>query len=73
MYRSVISNYEDKQKELMVENADLRQCLRDMQRELVGLLNTPDSSIGVSISNSSPEVCIEVSCRVFVNSSVSIL
>ena len=56
MYRSVISNYEDKQKELMVENTELRQCLRDMQRELVGLLNTPDSSIGVSMSNSTPEV-----------------
>ncbi|KAK2176495.1 hypothetical protein NP493_659g01066 [Ridgeia piscesae] len=38
MYRLVISNYEEKQKELMEENSDLRQCLSDMQKELHALL-----------------------------------
>ncbi|XP_013415215.1 afadin- and alpha-actinin-binding protein B [Lingula anatina] len=39
MYRLIVANYEDKQRELLVENGQLRQCLNDMQKELVGLLN----------------------------------
>ncbi|XP_060070402.1 afadin- and alpha-actinin-binding protein B-like [Ylistrum balloti] len=39
MYQLVINNYEDKQRELMIENTDLRDCLVLMQRELGTIIN----------------------------------
>lgn len=39
MYQVVIHNYEDKQRELMLENADLRDCLVQMQKELLTAIN----------------------------------
>ncbi|OWF38122.1 afadin- and alpha-actinin-binding protein B-like [Mizuhopecten yessoensis] len=39
MYQLVIHNYEDKQRELMIENTDLRDCLVYMQRELGTIIN----------------------------------
>ncbi|XP_077981248.1 afadin- and alpha-actinin-binding protein A-like [Glandiceps talaboti] len=39
MYRLIITNYEERQKELMLENQDLRESLRNMEKELVDLLN----------------------------------
>jgi hypothetical protein len=39
MYQVVIHNYEDKQRELMLENADLRDCLVQMQKELITVIN----------------------------------
>ncbi|XP_046851272.1 afadin- and alpha-actinin-binding protein B-like [Xenia sp. Carnegie-2017] len=39
MYRLVVRNYEEKQKELMEENNDLRELLQLTERELVLLLN----------------------------------
>ena len=53
MYRLVISNYEEKQKELTVENSDLRRCLRDMQKELHALISRspPDSPSKSPVNN----------------------
>ncbi|XP_028404445.1 afadin- and alpha-actinin-binding protein B-like [Dendronephthya gigantea] len=39
MYRLVVNSYEDKQKELMEENNDLRELLQHTENELVNLLN----------------------------------
>lgn len=39
MYRMLITSYEERQKELMVENNDLRETLQSMQAELINLLN----------------------------------
>jgi len=39
MYRMLITSYEERQKELMVENNDLRESLKSMQAELINLLN----------------------------------
>lgn len=39
MYRMLITSYEERQKELMVENSELRESLKSMQTELVNLLN----------------------------------
>ncbi|XP_033736723.1 afadin- and alpha-actinin-binding protein B-like [Pecten maximus] len=39
MYQLVIHNYEDKQRELMIENTDLRDCLVYMQHELGTIIN----------------------------------
>ncbi|XP_052075750.1 afadin- and alpha-actinin-binding protein B-like isoform X2 [Mytilus californianus] len=39
MYQNVIHHYEDKQRELMLENTDLRDCLVQMQKELVTVIN----------------------------------
>ena len=44
MYQVVIHNYEDKQRELMLENADLRDCLVQMQKELVTVINGEEMS-----------------------------
>lgn len=55
MYQVVIHNYEDKQRELMLENADLRDCLVQMQKELVTVVSgeeinncsvSPNSNLG---------------------------
>ena len=45
MYQLLISNYEEKQQELRVENNDLRDCLVDMQRELASILNNTEISL----------------------------
>ena len=45
MYQLLISNYEEKQQELRVENNDLRDCLVDMQRELTSILNNTEISL----------------------------
>ena len=45
MYQLLISNYEEKQQELRIENNDLRECLVHMQRELSAVLNNTDFSI----------------------------
>ena len=39
MYRTVISNYEERLQELLIENSGLRQFLNNMQKELAGLLD----------------------------------
>lgn len=45
MYQLLISNYEEKQQELRVENSDLRECLVDMQKELSSILNNTEMSL----------------------------
>ncbi|KAJ8306064.1 hypothetical protein KUTeg_016609 [Tegillarca granosa] len=44
MYQVLIGNYEEKQRELMLENTDLRDCLMHMQKELISVMNRPESS-----------------------------
>lgn len=39
MYKLIITHYEDRQKELMLENSSLRESLSNMEKELVSLLN----------------------------------
>ncbi|KAJ8040615.1 Afadin- and alpha-actinin-binding protein B [Holothuria leucospilota] len=39
MYRLIVTNYEERQQELMMENQELRESLSNMQKELVDLLN----------------------------------
>ena len=60
MYRLVISNYEEKQKELMEENSDLRTCLTDMQKELHTLLRmrTGRTRVSRSLSMTTILVCL---------------
>ena len=52
MYQLLISNYEEKQQELRVENNDLRECLVHMQKELSAVLNNTDFSNSVIKVNS---------------------
>ncbi|XP_002736564.1 afadin- and alpha-actinin-binding protein A-like [Saccoglossus kowalevskii] len=54
MYRLIITNYEERQKELMLENQDLRESLRNMEKELVDLLNQ-QSPVKSNKSTSSDE------------------
>lgn len=46
MYRMLITSYEERQKELMVENNDLRESLQSMQTELINLLNNQNDDCG---------------------------
>ena len=39
MYRLIITNYEDSQRQLLSENADMRKYLKQMQDELIAALN----------------------------------
>ncbi|GFO05034.1 afadin-and alpha-actinin-binding protein [Plakobranchus ocellatus] len=48
MYQLVIANYEERHKELMIENADLRDCLLSLQRHLSGLLKNAKKSTSAS-------------------------
>ncbi|RUS81350.1 hypothetical protein EGW08_010882 [Elysia chlorotica] len=43
MYQLVVSNYEERHRELMLENEDLRDCLLSLQRQLSGLLKRTES------------------------------
>ena len=52
LYRHVIGSYEARQKELLVENTEMRQCLSKMQAEVVALLRAPDSSDKESLNSS---------------------
>ncbi|XP_070562453.1 afadin- and alpha-actinin-binding protein A-like [Ptychodera flava] len=54
MYRLIITSYEERQKELMLENQDLRESLRNMEKELVDLLNQ-QSPVKTNRSTSSGE------------------
>ena len=62
MYRLVISNYEEKQKELMEENSDLRTCLADMQKELHALLRMRTGRTRVSSSLSPRSTMTDLAC-----------
>ena len=44
LYRGVIRNYEEKQKELMLENSKMRDLLQQHSKHMTSLLN-PQSSI----------------------------
>ena len=48
MYRLIITNYEERQKEVMLENQVLRESLSNMQQELVNLLNRQEAGQGGS-------------------------
>ncbi|KAL3869949.1 hypothetical protein ACJMK2_042569 [Sinanodonta woodiana] len=52
LYRNIIHSYEDKQRELMVENTELRDCLVSMQQELSSVLSRVDIS---PLSRSTPQ------------------
>lgn len=50
MYQLLISNYEERHRELIQENGDLRDCLLSLQRELTALLKyTGDLSVTSSV------------------------
>ncbi|KAL4236522.1 Afadin- and alpha-actinin-binding protein [Mactra antiquata] len=52
MYQLLITNYEDRHKELCVENSDLRDCLLDMQKQLTHLvIDTSDHNGTSNIQN----------------------
>ncbi|KAK3585013.1 hypothetical protein CHS0354_024927 [Potamilus streckersoni] len=52
LYRSIIHSYEDKHRELMVENTELRDCLVSMHQELSSVLSRVDIS---PLSRSTPQ------------------
>jgi len=58
VFRTVIGSYEDRQRLLMSENGDLRNALRDLQKQLIAMLHADD---GHSIGKKSAEVCSCVS------------
>ena len=53
LYRNIISNYEEKQKQLLVENDELRHCLGNLQHDLNELVRgiSPNSSQVQSLTN----------------------
>ncbi|KAK2554607.1 Afadin- and alpha-actinin-binding protein A [Acropora cervicornis] len=55
MYRVLITGYEERQKELMVENNDLRESLQSMQTELINLLNHHDEDQSEHTDNEAEE------------------
>ena len=60
MYQLLISNYEEKQQELRVENNDLRECLVHMQKELSAVLNNTDFSIMLQTRRNVPVIDLQL-------------
>jgi len=56
VFRTVIGSYEDRQNMLMSENGDLRNALRDLQKQLIAMLHCDD---GHSTADQSAEVRCE--------------
>jgi X breakpoint 2-interacting protein len=54
MYQLVINHYEERQKELMLENTSLRESLSNIERELVAMLNQQDHSFTSNDKENSP-------------------
>ncbi|XP_041475194.1 afadin- and alpha-actinin-binding protein A-like [Lytechinus variegatus] len=54
MYRVIITNYEERQKEVMMENQVLRESLSNMQQELVNLLNRQAGEGGGGVGGGTP-------------------
>ena len=50
MYQMLIGNYEERHRELVLENTELRDCLLAMQRELSALLKKTAESSSLSQS-----------------------
>ncbi|XP_028818159.1 afadin- and alpha-actinin-binding protein-like isoform X3 [Denticeps clupeoides] len=46
MYKILLNELENRQKELMTENAELRKVLQQMKKEMVGILGPKRSSLG---------------------------
>ena len=60
MFRTVIGSYEDRQNMLVSENGDLRNALRELQKELIVMLHSDD---GHSTAEKSVEVCVFISVQ----------
>ncbi|KAG8437215.1 hypothetical protein GDO86_008059 [Hymenochirus boettgeri] len=76
MYRVILNDYEQRQKQLMLENAELKKVLKQMKKEIISLLSQQktkenlEDSIGSAISDaeedvgdSSKENLSELSCE----------
>ncbi len=44
MYKTLLNEFENRQRELMVENIELKKVLQQMKREMVGVLNSKKMS-----------------------------
>lgn len=40
MYKTLLSEFDNRQRELMMENIELKKVLQQMKREMVGVLNS---------------------------------
>ena len=63
VHRIIVANYEDKQKELLLENRDLRGSLHDLQQSLIELLNSAGADAEASPSTSATPNSKREFCR----------
>ncbi|KAM4722119.1 afadin- and alpha-actinin-binding protein isoform 2-T3 [Rhinophrynus dorsalis] len=78
MYKVILNDYEQRQKQLMMENAELKKVLQQMKKEMISILSPQkqktkekaDDSFGTAISDleedigdSSKETLSELSCE----------
>ncbi|XP_018608669.1 synovial sarcoma, X breakpoint 2 interacting protein a isoform X3 [Scleropages formosus] len=78
MYQTLLKNYESRQKDLMVENAELKKVLQQMKKEMVSILSsrkhslkgeTIEESLEQTASDNEEDVCdssretLELSCE----------
>ncbi len=45
MYKTLLNEFDNRQRELMVENIELKKVLQQMKREMVGVLNSKQMSL----------------------------
>lgn len=57
MYKTLLRDYESRQKELLLENAELRIVLKQMKKEMVGILSSRKPNVnGDKQDNGAQEV-----------------
>lgn len=57
MYKSLLSNYEDRQRSLMLENAELKKVLQQMKKEMVSILSPKKPCRGAHADDSLEQAC----------------
>ena len=45
MYKALLSDYDNRQRELVLENAELRKVLQQMKKDMVSILSTRKPSL----------------------------
>ncbi len=56
MYKTLLNEFDNRQRELMVENIELKKVLQQMKREMVGVLNSKMSQKEEKQSNDMDQV-----------------
>lgn len=67
MYKTLLSDYDTRQRELVLENAELRKVLQQMKKDMVSILSSRKQTLK---GDKHEDCCIQVRQQVFLNHSL---